>query len=272
MQGTLPMLGFFSSFRRHRSATAIFLSPVGKGTVIMPICLVCLLSLQLGSAQDFRKSYTISAGGQVIIGNVLGNIKITGYAGDSIEVLAFKKGDHPESIEITDNSLGNRIELHARYPQSQVNSGSVDFEVRVPRLVGINFSRISSFSGNVEVTDVSGRIRAESVRGNVEVKDVQGLVSATSMSGNVTADLGKSREPGNMRFSSISGDVSVKAPANLDALIDMSSASGLLKTDFPIEVQERRYGPGRTGRGRLGSGRQILRMTTVSGNVNLTQK
>jgi DUF4097 and DUF4098 domain-containing protein YvlB len=72
-----------------------------------------------------------------------------------------------------------------------------------------------------------------------------------------------------MRFTSISGNVSVKAPDNLDALIEMSTLSGTLSTDFPLEVQERRYGPGRSARGRLGTGAISIRITTVSGRVSL---
>ena len=75
-----------------------------------------------------------------------------------------------------------------------------------------------------------------------------------------------------MNFTSISGNINVTAAAGLGAFVDMSSATGMLKTDFPIEIQERRYGPGRSARGRVGSGQQLLRMASVSGNVNLVQK
>jgi DUF4097 and DUF4098 domain-containing protein YvlB len=74
-----------------------------------------------------------------------------------------------------------------------------------------------------------------------------------------------------MKFSSVSGNVAVRAPASLDADIEMSSVSGSLKTDFPIEIQERRYGPGRSARGRLGGGASNLRITSVSGRISLTR-
>jgi DUF4097 and DUF4098 domain-containing protein YvlB len=86
------------------------------------------------------------------------------------------------------------------------------------------------------------------VSGNVDVKDVSGLVSASAVSGNVTVEIRSLEGAGDMKFAAVSGNVTVKAPANLDADIEMSSVSGSLKTDFPIEVQERRYGPGRSAR------------------------
>ena len=231
-----------------------------------------LFTLQWSFAQDFQKSYDLQEGGQILITNFLGDVKVTGYAGTSVEVKAFKKGPEKDEIEITDLSFGNRVELSPRFPRLHSGKSTVDFEVRVPGNVRYNFSRLSSFSGNISVSNVMGMLRAESVRGNVEVKDVIGLVSASSVSGNVDVEIGQVQEPSNMKFRSISGNVTVSAPANLDALIAMSSDSGMLRTDFPIDVQERRYGPGREARGKLGSGKQILWISSNSGRVSLIQR
>jgi hypothetical protein len=236
------------------------------------ISVALALCVHLGLAQDFRKNYPVSAGGQIVIGNSLGNIKVTGYKGDSIEVLGFKKGPERDTLEIADNSSGDRIELFPRYPNFQSGGSTVDLEIRVPLDKEFNFSRLFSYAGNVKVSNVNGRIWVRSVKGKVEVKNVTGLVFASSDSGDVSAEIDQVQGRNNMRFSSISGNIKVVAPAHLDALIYMSSLTGLLRTDFPIEIQERRYGPGRTARGRLGSGTQILRITSVSGSVNLLRK
>ncbi len=146
-----------------------------------------LFTLQLTLAQDFQKKYDLSAGGQILIRNYLGNVKVEGYPGTSIEVKAYKKGPDRDLIQISDLSVDNRIEVLSRFPPFYNGTSTVDFEVRVPSSVEYNFTRLSSFGGNVEVSHVIGRLRAESVRGNVDVKDVLGLVSASSISGNVSA-------------------------------------------------------------------------------------
>jgi hypothetical protein len=234
--------------------------------------LTMVFSLQLAIARDFKKSYALPPDGQIIIENNLGDIKVTGYKGTSIEVTGKSKGPDRDSIEILDSSDGNRIEIRLKYSRPQESDTRVDFEVRVPESVGYNFSRLSSFSGNVNVSNVTGRLRAESVRGSVDLKDVRGLVSASSFSGEIRAELGKEQDRNNMRFSSISGNIIVSAPPNLDALVDLYCASGLLRTDFPLDIQESRYGPGSSARGRLGAGRQILHIRSVTGKVNLLQK
>ncbi|NWG14320.1 MAG: DUF4097 family beta strand repeat protein [Acidobacteria bacterium] len=227
-----------------------------------------ILPVTATSAQDFQKTYAISAGGHIKVRNISGDVTVSGYDGNSIVVTAVKEGRDRDLVNIEDRSEGDIIDLAVRYPQMGNASASVDFDIRVPRSVEYNFDRISSVSGNVSVGGVTGRLKVESVSGNVDVKGVSGVVSASAVSGDVNADLTKAG-PGNMKFSSVSGDVMVRAPGNLDADVDMSTISGGLKTDFPVEISEPRYGPGRSARGRLGAGGFSLRIVTVSGRVSL---
>ena len=242
--------------------------------------LAVLFSLQLTFAQDFQKTYELSAGGEILIGNYLGDLKVTGYSGNKVEMKAYKKGPDRESIQIIDRSFGNRIDVLAQFPPFYSGKSSVDFDIRVPNSVEYKFNRLSSFGGNVEISDVIGQLRTGSIRGNVEVRDVRGTISASSVSGNVSVKIKGSPPPDKegsrpkpvMNIYSVSGNIDVLAPSNLDAVIDMSTVSGTLKTDFPIDVQERRYGSGRWARGILGTGTQVLRISSVSGRVSLVHK
>ncbi len=227
-----------------------------------------ILLVTTTSAQDFQKTYAISAGGHIKVRNISGDVTVTGYDGNSIVVTAVKEGRDRDLVNIEDRSTGDMIDLAVRYPQKGNANASVDFDIRVPRSAEYNFDRISSVSGNVQVAGVMGRLKVESVSGNVDVRGVSGVVSASAVSGDVNVDLAKAGS-GNMKFSSVSGNVLVRAPGNLDADIDMSTISGGLKTEFPMEINEPRYGPGRSARGRLGTGTFSLRITTVSGRVSL---
>ena len=61
----------------------------------------------------------------------------------------------------------------------------------------------------------------------------------------------------------------VKLPANLDADVRMSTLSGGLKTDFPLQIEEPERGPGRRATGRIGGGSRNLKLSTTSGSVSL---
>lgn len=248
-----------------------------------------LSGASIARAQDFQKSYRVGADGAVNIRNVSGNIAITGYDGDAVTVSGYKEGRDRDKVEVEDLSSGNNVDVRVKYPERCWNdcNASVRFEVRVPRSLRLNFDKVSTASGDIDVTGVQGRIHVNTASGDVKVENVTGTVSAStasgemrvrnvsgavnaqSASGDVEVDIAQLEGSDNMKFSTASGDVNVKMPSNLDADVEMSSVSGKVETDFPLEVKEQRYGPGSNARGRLGNGSRRLQISTVSGNVSL---
>lgn len=232
--------------------------------------ILSLIFAATAAAQDFQKSYKLGSGSQISIGNVSGDVIVTGYDGNAVVVKGFKEGADSDRLEIEDRSSEGRVEVGARYPKNCNCQASIRFEVQVPRSVKYNLDRISSVSGNVEISNVSGTIHATSVSGEVKVHDVSGSVSAKSVSGDVEVEINRlDGASDDMKFSSVSGDVNVQMPAEIDADVDMSSLSGGIKTDFPIEVTKERYGPRTSARGKLGTGSRRLQMSSVSGSLSL---
>jgi len=228
-----------------------------------------LAGLMPAMAQDFQRSYSLREGGFIRIRNISGNVQVTGYTGEAVTVLGYKEGRDRDRVEIVDQSSADRVDVRVRYPEHGTTDASVNFEVRVPARLPLNLDGISSVSGNVSISGVTGQIKADCVSGNITIVDVVGTASATAVSGNVDVQITRLEGVRDMKFSSISGNVSVKAPAGLSAYVEMSTLSGSLKTDFPIEVIERRYGPRRSARGKLGGGGISLQIRTVSGRVSL---
>ena len=221
------------------------------------------------AAQDFQKTYRIGAGGQIRIGNVSGDVIVTGYDGDSIVVTATKKGRDRDMIEIEDRSAAGNLDIGVRYPKQCNCDASLQFDVQVPRSVLYNFDRISSVSGDVRVTGVTGRLHASAVSGDVTIQDVSGTVSASAVSGDVGVVINRLDGADDMKFNTVSGDVNVSLPSSLDADVDMSSFSGSIKTDFAIEVRSERHGSRNSARGKLGEGSRRLKLSSVSGDISL---
>lgn len=248
---------------------------------------LCMAASVAASAQDFQKSYNLEAGGAVEIANVSGDINLTGYEGSAVVVSAYKEGRDRNDVEVEDNSTPGRISLRAKYPNNCNCDASIRFEVRVPRSANLSFDKISTASGdlkaegfagrlhlstasgNVSVRGVGGEIKANSASGNVRVNDATGTVSANSASGDVEVELTRIDGTGDMRFSSASGDVHVRMPTNIDARVSMSTVSGDIETNFPIEVKQNRHGSGSRAEGQLGSGARALKISSASGNVSL---
>ncbi len=240
-----------------------------RKTAFSLICIIAV-GVQLRATQDFERSYALVPGRHITIDNEMGNVNVTGYDGEDIKIVARKEGPDQEEIQIIDKSFGPHIVLLSMYPKFKSTKTKVDFEIKVPNSNPI-FMELKSGSGKIEVRDFNGGLIAESSRGEVRCVNVNGFVFARSVSGRLEAEINQSQGRSQMRFASLSGDIRVTAPKDFEALVDMKSKSGDLKTNFPIDIHQRRYGEN-TARGKLGSGMQMLHISSVSGSVSLLKK
>lgn len=240
----------------------------------LPLTLALMIALiPAAAAQDLHKSYNVPPGGSVRIQNISGDIKITGYNGGAIMVDAIVNGRDRELLTIEDLSTPNSLELRVKYPERGNTNASVNFEIRVPSSVQYNFERINSVSGGIEVSDARGSFHLNSVSGGITATNVTGIVNAKTVSGSIEVDIQRLEGAGDMQFNSVSGGVAVALPGNLGASIDLSTLSGALTTNFPIQVQEKEYGPGRSAHGTVGGRADFnLRLNSVSGKISLTAK
>jgi DUF4097 and DUF4098 domain-containing protein YvlB len=260
-----------------------------RTTILWACAFVVGLAAQAG-AQDFQKTYPLGNGGTVSIKNVSGDVNIKGYDGQGVAVAVYKEGRDRDKVEVEDLSTGNAVVLNAQYPRECNCDASLKFEISVPRSGNINIDSVKIASGNVNVTDINGRVvvktasgdvRVENINGEVNastasgevaVRNVAGTVNAKSASGNVEAEIARLEGTGDMKFSSASGDVRVKLPGNVDAEVRMSTSTGTINTDFPLEVRKHENGPGSDASGRLGSGSRNIQLSTATGDVSLTRQ
>jgi hypothetical protein len=249
---------------------------------------IIAFAMQAG-AQDFQKTYPITAGGTVKIRNVSGDVIVQGYDGQGISVAVYKTGRDRDMVDVEDLSSGNVVDLRARYPRNCNCDASLKFQVSVPRSMEY-VEQITTASGNIQLRNVTGRTSARTASGDVlaegltgevdvatasgevRVQNITGTVNARSASGDVEAEIAQLEGSGDLKFSTASGDVHVKLPANADATVHMSSRSGSISTDFPIEVQKDEYGQYSRANGRIGNGSRNIHISSASGSINLARQ
>jgi hypothetical protein len=131
---------------------------------------------------------------------------------------------------------------------------------------------LKSNSGQITISDVSGSIRVETGGRNIEIQNVAGMLYALSLSGDIKVLLKQTSHRSFLQFSSVSGNISVQAPDDISTQVRIQSSTGQVKTDFPLETRETRYGPGKSIQGRLGAGSQMLDIRSVSGAITFSKK
>jgi len=127
---------------------------------------------------------------------------------------------------------------------------------------------LKTLSGNVHATKVKGSVEAESVSGDVELKDISEAKTATgkSVSGDVVYT-GTVLAGGNYEFSTHSGDVTMRIPANAAFDLEANSFSGTIDSDFEIQVMGK-LSPNEI-HGTVNGGGARVRVKSFSGDVEI---
>lgn len=155
--------------------------------------------------------------------------------------------------------------------------------------------RADNVSGVILLRNVTGTLYASSFSGDVTVEQAaetatrgngrwrrgyqrfrpgdlpMGSILAQSVSGNVKVMLARLDEAGTrqMEFSSVSGNVEIRVPESLGAIVEMATMVGKLETDFPLVVVKDVLGLGSSARGQVGDGARKLKITSTAGNISL---
>jgi len=274
--------------------------------------------------QDFRWSGRLARGEQIAVKGIVGDVRAEPASGDEVTVTAVRRGPDADQVRIEvvrrsegvvvcavypsddddgrgwstrrddDDDDGDDDDRGPREPRDACNrrnvsvhgeAARVDFTVRVPAGVRVSMATVT---GDVYATGLHSPVRAASVSGSVHVSS-DGPVQATSVSGDVEATMGRAAGE-SLRFSSVSGNVTLRVPASTDAEFSARTLSGSIESDFPMELgsNDRRRGRdddeddddgrvrvhvriGQEAHGRLGRGGTQLRVNTVSGDISLVR-
>jgi DUF4097 and DUF4098 domain-containing protein YvlB len=241
----------------------------------------------LAQQPDFRWEKALANGSEVSVHNLNGDVSVTTSTTGKVEVTGVKRGNRryfdEVTIEVIETARGVTIcpmfrnadmecdergfRVHGRRGgrDNDWDDVSIDIAVKLPKGMQV---RANSVSGNVDVVGAEGDVRAGSVSGDVRMVGLRATsVRASSVSGNVDVRVDALTGQGDLKFSSVSGNVTAELPQNMDADVRMRSVSGSLDSDFALTLN------GRMSRhsleARIGKGGRELEVTTVSGNVRL---
>ena len=211
--------------------------------------------------RDFEQRVKADAHGSVRVSNVAGKVQVIGWDRLEVEVKARLSGN-VERVDVFSDK--GRTTIRVILPRSSFRSGEADLEVHVPQQSDLDVSAVSAdvetqrLLGQQRLTTVSGEIRAEFVK-DFEGKTVSGDLRLKGQS-----------EPGDVRVSSVSGDVYLDRGGGD---VEVTSVSG----DLLLDVAAVRTVRTRTTSGDLSLRGALARdgtveADTISGDVTVRVK
>jgi hypothetical protein len=211
--------------------------------------------------------------------------------GNSIHIDYINEHDISVNYEITvpaDTTLrsrsgsGDQI-IEGTHGNADLQTGSGD--IKLANLTGE--IRLQTGSGNVRAHEIAGALRGGAGSGDIEVEEtgqgdidlhtgsgnvtvrgIQGAFHAEAGSGDITAE---GTQSGSWEIRTGSGNVHVRLPANSAFDADITTSSGTIDVDSPIEmtVQGRVQESRKTIRGKVRGGGPLLSVRTGSGDIHV---
>jgi hypothetical protein len=148
---------------------------------------------------------------------------------------------------------------------------------------------VKGLSGDITLDGVTGDVTAETMSGEVAAADIDGAVhfksmsggltlaggklsslNANSMSGQLTADV-TLHATGSVQVSTLSGDVTLRLPADSDAQVRLQSTSGTVRTEFD-SIRTVRAPASHCASGNVGAGNGRVSVSTMSGAITLLRR
>jgi DUF4097 and DUF4098 domain-containing protein YvlB len=231
------------------------------------------------AAQDFEWRGRITAGDEIEIKGVNGDVIAEFTSGSEVVVTAVKRSRRSDpdvvDIEVIEHSGG--ITICAVYPSgdrpNECASGSrgrmntrnndtrVHFTVRVP--AGVRFVG-RTVNGDVEAIGLESEVEAVTVNGDVEVTTTEQAV-ANTVNGSIRASIGSTS--GGVEFETVNGSITLDLPEESNVDLHASTVNGSIDSALPITVSGRFSR--RSLQGRIGDGGTRLDVSTVNGSIRL---
>lgn len=274
MRGTVSSAMTMSTVRLPRLAAA-FLVLAGAANLA-----ACHLNIdnKAEARSEWKKSYTLAAGGTFEIRNTNGLIEVSPGDGDQISVTAERIAkaatdqeakDAAEKIEIRETVSADSIVLDAKIVSGGLFSGGdrqVKFHVRAPRGTTL---RLSNTNGEIKITDMTGELRLDTTNGAVKAVGISGVTRASTTNGAVSLDFA-SIPSGGVTAETTNGGVIITIPKDAKARINARVSNGGIEADglaLSITEQTRR----RLDATLNGGGAEV-RLETTNGGIRIRGK
>ena len=224
--------------------------------------LLTLTVVTHASFDKFERTYSPRGVAHLTISNVNGDITVSGWEKNSINVRAITTP--PASVE--DQVSGDEVSISVK---RRIPPGTANFQVFVPANTQLS---ISNVIGKIDVRGLTGDVAVDAIDGDIRLVAVRaGSVDVKVTTGDITFD-GDLTDGGSYSFQSVKGDIDVTLPAAASFDLNARSLSGVINLgDFVNSLTggtKLRRGVSGT---HLKSGTRLT-MTAFSGRVLLHKK
>jgi len=239
-------------------------------------CDLSVVNLTERATEEWSRSYPLTAGGEIRIGNTNGRVEVEGVEGaTTVEVKAGKIARSATEtgakellprITIKEDIQPDRVTVETEKMNGIMIGAAfeVRYHVRAPKGAVVN---VTTTNGGIGLTALAGKIIAHTTNGGVTAKELTGGIEARSTNGGVSIDFARL---GTERVSArtTNGGVTIMLPDSAKADVTASCTNGgiIVSPDLTLAVTEQSR---RRLEGRLNGGGTSIDLQTTNGGVRI---
>ncbi|MBA3916613.1 MAG: hypothetical protein H0X25_22760 [Acidobacteriales bacterium] len=225
--------------------------------------------------EEFHQTYPLAAGGRVELSNINGAVHITAWDQNQVKVDAVKYANSQERLneaQIKVSADAGSVSVKTQYPHHDMtfnnddddNPAGVEYTLMVPRSARLD--KIETVNGSLDLTGVTGEVRAETVNGHMTARGLAGRTHLETVNGRMEAQFDR-LDSSSIDLSSVNGSMRVTLPSNANANIEASTIHGGVENDFGMPVDSHWFS--HTLHSQLGSGGPHIKLENVNGRIQI---
>jgi hypothetical protein len=183
---------------------------------------------------EFRHVYSLSPNGHVVIENLYGDVSITAWDRDEVQVIAVKRSPDPRRLDdarIVVEPTSELLSIRTQYAGADAeHPASVDYWIRVPR--SANLEDVKLINGGLSIIGMAGPVKASAVNGNIHADQLEGQAELSTVNGKVEADFHRINRANPISLSSVNGPIHLSIPGGTGANLVARNLSGGIESDF----------------------------------------
>lgn len=251
------------------------------GLMVGAVLLFLSAPLCAGVSDTEEMTFNVSEGARVSLENINGDIRITRGSDGEVYLLAEKKAgseEYLDGLKIVVDADGDYVRIETKHPKSERgwfnwgnndSSGSVSYELTVP--AGINLDTISTVNGDVSISEVNGKVKAETVNGSLNARGLAGDVDLETVNGSVTAEFDQLDSGQRVSAEAVNGKIRLVVPGDASARVEAETVNGSIDAD-DFGLKPEKGFVGRSLSGQIGDGDARISLDTVNGSIKISKK
>ncbi len=223
----------------------------------------------------FHKSLDLKPGGAVALENSNGDIEISGWENERVEISAGGSQESRPSAgihfldwrfsppDVRVQSMGDSVRIRTRESGYEDDRGTVHYVLNVPH--SVNLDSVRNGRGKIVVSDIYGRSLLDADEGEIKISNYSGSLDVRLGNGAVEAEVLDLRPRDSVRIKVERGDIVLLLEPSVAAQLIASAPAG----NIFCELEIGQVLPAKEVSAKLGDGRASIELTAVQGDIRI---